>query len=94
MRTPGCNNFIASRIFYFEIKYKYTKMTANIILGMFGVQELILVLVIVLLLFGGSKIPELMRGLGKGINEFKKAKDEVNDGLDDKPKPENEKEIG
>jgi sec-independent protein translocase protein TatA len=37
----------------------------------FGPMEIIIILVIVLLLFGGKKIPELMRGLGKGIKEFK-----------------------
>ncbi|OQX80277.1 MAG: Sec-independent protein translocase TatA [Bacteroidetes bacterium 4484_276] len=36
-----------------------------------GPMEIIMILVIVLLLFGGKKIPELMRGLGKGIKEFK-----------------------
>jgi sec-independent protein translocase protein TatA len=44
--------------------------------------ELIIILVIVLLLFGGKKIPELMRGLGKGVKSFKQgmqeAKDEIN----------------
>ena len=39
--------------------------------------HLILILAVVLLLFGGKKIPELMRGLGKGIREFKDAKDNV-----------------
>lgn len=38
-----------------------------------GPTEIIIVLVIILLLFGGKKIPELMRGLGKGIKEFKDA---------------------
>lgn len=38
-----------------------------------GVQELVLIGVIILLIFGGRKIPELMRGLGQGIKEFKKA---------------------
>lgn len=43
--------------------------------GLFGMgpTEIIVVLVIVLLLFGGKKIPELMRGLGKGVKEFKDA---------------------
>ena len=41
--------------------------------GAIGPQQVILILVIVLLLFGGRKIPELMRGLGSGIKEFKKA---------------------
>ncbi len=40
-------------------------------LGGMGPTEIIILLVIVLLLFGGRKIPELMRGVGKGINEFK-----------------------
>lgn len=44
-----------------------------IILGMFGGPEIIVIVLIVLLLFGGRKIPELAKGLGKGIREFKKA---------------------
>jgi len=39
--------------------------------------HIILILLVVLLLFGGKKIPELMRGLGRGIREFKDAKDNV-----------------
>ncbi len=39
----------------------------------FGGQEIIVILVIVLLLFGGRKIPELMKGMGKGLKEFKNA---------------------
>ncbi len=38
--------------------------------------EIAIIIAVVLLLFGGKKIPELMRGLGKGISEFKKGKDE------------------
>ncbi len=41
--------------------------------GMLGAPQIILILVIVLLLFGGKKIPELMKGLGKGVKEFKDA---------------------
>jgi len=45
--------------------------------AMIGVTEIIIILLIVVLLFGGRKIPELMRGLGKGLKEFKDAqKDE------------------
>jgi sec-independent protein translocase protein TatA len=40
-----------------------------------GIKELLLIALVVLLLFGGKKIPELMRGLGSGIREFKDAKD-------------------
>ncbi len=52
---------------------------ANILLGMFGGQEVIIILVVVLLLFGGKKIPELMRGLGKGMKEFKNATNSIED---------------
>jgi len=41
-----------------------------------GAQELLLILLIVVVIFGAKKIPELMKGLGNGIREFKKAKDE------------------
>lgn len=42
-------------------------------MGKLGVTEIVLILVIVLLFFGGKKIPELMKGLGKGVKEFKDA---------------------
>lgn len=42
-------------------------------MGKLGTTEIILILAVVLLLFGGKKIPELMRGLGKGMKEFKDA---------------------
>ena len=46
---------------------------SNTVLGIMGLgtQEIILILLAVLLLFGGKKIPELMRGLGRGVKEFK-----------------------
>ncbi len=53
-------------------------MLSNILLAWLGGQELIIILVIVLLLFGGRKIPELMKGLGKGVKEFKDASKGVN----------------
>jgi sec-independent protein translocase protein TatA len=42
-----------------------------IFLAALGTQEILIILIAVLLLFGGKKIPELMRGLGQGIKEFK-----------------------
>lgn len=51
-------------------------MTAIFILGILGglgAPEIIIILVIVLLMFGGKKIPELMKGLGRGIKDFKDA---------------------
>jgi sec-independent protein translocase protein TatA len=59
-----------------------------VLLGVLGTQEIIIILIIVLLLFGGRKIPELMRGLGKGIREFNDAKSnvtkEIEEGLKEK----------
>ncbi len=51
-----------------------------------GPQQIVIVLVVVLLLFGGRKIPELMRGLGSGIKEFKNAakEDEEDDAAEPK----------
>ncbi len=48
-----------------------------ILLGVLGTQEIIIIAIIILLMFGGRKIPELMRGLGKGIREFNDAKNTV-----------------
>lgn len=49
---------------------------SNILLGMFGAWEVIAIFVVILLIFGGRKIPELMKGLGKGMKEFKNASKE------------------
>lgn len=48
-----------------------------------GWTEILLIAFVVLLLFGGKKIPELMRGLGKGVREFKDAKDNVKKEIED-----------
>ena len=48
-------------------------------LGMIGAPQIILIIAVVLLLFGGRKIPELMKGLGSGIKEFKNATKEDDD---------------
>lgn len=48
-------------------------MLAITFLGMIGGPQIILIIAVVLLLFGGRKIPELMKGLGSGIKEFKNA---------------------
>lgn len=63
---------------------------------MFGIgwQEMILILVVVLLLFGPKRLPDLAKSLGKGLAEFKKASEEVKKGIDDAMKEETAKEEG
>lgn len=51
---------------------------------MIGYTEIVLIVALVLLLFGGKKIPELMRGIGKGVKSFR-------DGMDGKAEPEDDK---
>ena len=59
------------------------------ILGVMGPWQIVLILAIVVLLFGGKKIPELMKGLGKGIKEFKDA----SKGESSETTPTTEKEV-
>jgi sec-independent protein translocase protein TatA len=55
---------------------------------MIGPTEIMLIFFVVLLIFGGRKIPELARGLGKAMGEFNKAKDDISDSLKtDSPYP-------
>lgn len=58
-------------------------------IGPFGTTELLLILAVVILLFGAKKLPELAKGLGKSIKEFKKASSE-DDEDDKKPEGKNE----
>jgi sec-independent protein translocase protein TatA len=51
----------------------------NVIMGMVGPWQWVIIGIAILLLFGGKKIPELMRGLGSGIKEFKDASKEEDD---------------
>lgn len=59
-------------------------------MGNLGFQEILLIAVVVLVLFGGRKIPEFMRGLGRGVREFNDAKDkvktELEEGMKESPK--------
>ena len=56
-----------------------------------GTTEIILIVLAVLILFGAKKIPEFARGLGKGMNEFKKAKNEVHDAINTEEKEDDQK---
>ena len=71
-------------------------MDTIFLIGLPGGGEWILILLAILLLFGGKKIPELMRGIGKGIREFNSAKasieDEIKEGMRKEDKKKLEKE--
>lgn len=57
-------------------------------LGGIGAQEILLILLIILLLFGARKIPEIARGLGKSMSEFKKGLKEVDEEIKKEEEPE------
>ncbi len=64
---------------------------------MIGHWEILLIFLVVLLFFGGKKIPEIARGLGKGLREFRKAKDEIAESVEDaaaEPPPASPKKPG
>jgi len=63
-------------------------MNLSILLGFIGPWQIVIILVVVVLLFGGRKIPELMKGIGQGMKEFKKATKS-----DEAEKDEEEKKI-
>lgn len=60
-----------------------TVLLFPLLFGNIGLPEILIIALVVLLLFGGRKIPELMRGLGKGVHEFK-------DGMNGKEEPSNQ----
>lgn len=63
-------------------------MNHFLFLGNLGAGEIIIIALIVLLLFGGKKIPELMKGIGKGVKSFKDGMKGIEKELEDEPKPE------
>ncbi|MEY3208038.1 MAG: hypothetical protein RL064_69 [Bacteroidota bacterium] len=60
-------------------------------MGNLGFQELLIIGVVILVMFGGRKIPEFMKGLGKGIREFNDAKNNVKKEIEDGIKEKDEK---
>lgn len=61
-------------------------------IGGLGLSEILVIALVVLLFFGGKKIPELMKGLGKGVRSFKDGMKEVESGINDEDKDEVKKE--
>jgi sec-independent protein translocase protein TatA len=56
----------------------------KLLFGGIGLYEILIIALIILLLFGGRKIPELMKGLGKGVKAFKDGVNEINEEVSDK----------
>ena len=54
-------------------------------IGSLGMQEMLLIALVVLLFFGGKKIPELMKGLGKGVRSFKEGMNNMEKEIEDEP---------
>jgi len=71
-------------------------VSSILLFGMPGGMEWILIILAIVLLFGGKKIPELMRGIGQGIREFNSAKnnvrEQIREGMNEEPKKEDKKE--
>ena len=61
-------------------------MNLTILLGMIGPGQVVIIVVVLILLFGAKKIPELMKGVGKGIKEFKDATKESDENKSDQEK--------
>ncbi len=66
-------------------------MAGTLLLLGLGMQEVLFIALIVLLFFGGKKIPELMKGLGKGVKSFKDGMNGLEDGTDDEKNETDEK---
>lgn len=67
-------------------------MTKLLFIGGLGMQEILLIVLVVLLFFGGKKIPELMKGIGKGVRSFKEGMNEIEKEIkDDRSQSDEEK---
>ncbi len=63
-------------------------VSLSVILGIIGTQEIIIIALVILLLFGGRKIPELMKGIGKGVKQFKDGVKGIDDEATKNEKPQ------
>lgn len=67
-------------------------MVTPLLIGGLGMQEVLLIALVVLLFFGGKKIPELMNGLGKGVRSFKEGMNDIKKDIEEEPAKEVKKE--
>ena len=66
-------------------------MMTPLLIGGVGIQEVLLIALVVLLFFGCKKIPELMNGLGKGVRSFKEGMNDIKKDLEEAPSTDKEK---
>lgn len=78
-------------VFDYSFNSKIEKMTGTLLFLGLGMQEVLFIALIVLLFFGGKKIPELMKGLGKGVKSFKDGMNGLEEDIDEKDKKKEEK---
>ena len=67
-------------------------MVTPLLIGGLGMQEVLLIALVVLLFFGGKKIPELMNGLGKGVRSFKEGMNDIKKDIEEEPAKEKKEE--
>ena len=67
-------------------------MVTPLLIGGLGMQEVLLIALVVLLFFGGKKIPELMNGLGKGVRSFKEGMNDIKKDFEEEPATEKKEE--
>jgi len=79
-------NFWFSLTFAFHFRTITNMLSVLLFFGNLGTGEIIGIIVLVILLFGAKKIPELARGIGKGIREFKDASKEIKDTIEEESK--------
>ena len=89
INTTHLNGYIRpikSKCINLHIHLTFKIMTSAILLGMIGPWQIVLIVLVFLLMFGGKKIPELMKGIGGGIKEFKKASKDDEEANEEKTK--------
>ena len=67
-------------------------MKTLLFIGNLGAGEIVIIALVILLLFGGKKIPELMKGIGKGVKSFKDGLNEIEKDITEEPKKKEEKQ--
>ena len=66
-------------------------MITPLLIGGLGIQEVLLIALVILLFFGGKKIPEMMNGLGKGVRSFKEGMNDIKKDIGEEPEKEENK---